>query len=111
MWVGLFVIISLLLNVCPLRGQSTLTFARVMQSGDLTATGFAIVNDGSAPAVVGFTLRDAAGNTISSTSATVPAGGQLARLASELFPNAQTGGWVQASSTASNLHGFWVTAN
>jgi hypothetical protein len=38
----------------------------------------------------------------------VGAGGQLARLGSELFPNAPSPGWVQATSPVSNLRGFWL---
>jgi hypothetical protein len=105
---SLFVLVSLILNSCPLRAQSLLTFARVMDSTDLGTTGFALVNAAATNASVAFTLRDTTGATISSSVATVPAGGQLAKLASELFPNALSGGWVQAASNTPNLRGFWL---
>jgi hypothetical protein len=82
-----------------------------MGSADLPTTGYALVNDATTSAPVLFTLRDPTGATVAASTVTVPAGGQLARLASQLFPNAQSGGWVQASSSVSNLRGFWLIAN
>ena len=108
---SLFLFVSLLLSSAPLRAQSTLTFARVMDSTDLRTTGFALVNATTTNASVSFTLHDATGNVIASSVAVVPAGGQLAKLASELFPAASAGGWVQALSSVSNLHGFWLKAD
>jgi len=92
----------------PLHAQSTLTFARVMDFSDLPLTGFAIVNVSTTSASVAFTLRGPDGSPVSSSVQTVAAGGQLARLGKELFPNAVSGGWVQATSIVSNLRGFWL---
>jgi hypothetical protein len=97
--------------VTPLTAQSTLTFTRVMRVTDLPTTGFVVVNAGTTNAPVVFTLRDANGSLVTSSAVTVPAGGQLARLGSELFPNAQSGGWAQASSSVSNLRGFWLISD
>src|SRR5215813_9388704 len=108
---SLLLFVSLFVISGPLRAQSTLTFARVMDSTELGTTGFALVNASSAIANVSFTLHDSTGNAVASSSVSVPAGGQLAKLASELFPSATAGGWVQAVSGVSNLRGFWLKAD
>jgi hypothetical protein len=92
----------------PLNAQSTLTFARVMDFSDLPLTGFAIVNVSTTSASVTFALRGPDGSIVSSSVQTVGAGGQLAKLGKELFPDALAGGWVQATSSVSNLRGFWL---
>ena len=105
---SLFFLISIVLLPGPLNAQSALTFARVMDLADLPVTGFAVVNPGTTSARVLFSLRGADGNLVRSTTVDVPAGGQSARLGSELFPRSTAGGWVQATSAASNLRGFWL---
>ncbi len=103
------IIVSVLLLVStPLNAQSTLTFARVMSAAELSLTGYAVVNPGRTSANVLFALRAFDGTLINSSVQVVPAGGQVARLASELFPNAAAGGWVQAASASPNLRGFWL---
>jgi hypothetical protein len=93
------------------HGQSTLSFPRVMRPQDFSTTGFAIVNPGPANASVTFTLFDAGGVSRGTTSQTITARGQLARLAIELFPGATTTGWVQATSASSGLQGFWFAGD
>jgi hypothetical protein len=89
--------------------QSILNFPRVFTPADLASTGFAVVNPGATGAAVTFTLYSAAGSAVASSPAqTVPAGGQLAKLGTELFPAANQAGWVQATSTAAGLQGFWI---
>ena len=89
-------------------GQSTLNFPRLYTQSDLALTGFAIVNPGSADATATFTLRDTTGSTVATTTQTIDTGGQFARLGSELFPAATTPGWVQMTSDATGLQGFWI---
>jgi hypothetical protein len=107
----LLLFVSLFVIVSPVRAQSTLTFARVMDATELGTTGFALVNASSTIATVSFTLNDSTGATVASSSVVVPAGGQLAKLASELFPSATAGGWVQGFSSVPNLRGFWLKAD
>jgi hypothetical protein len=88
-------------------GQSTLNFPRVLQPGEYSTTGYAIVNPESSSAAVTFTLFDADGEPQATTPQTIPARGQLARLGRELFPTAAGSGWVQAQSATNGLQGFW----
>jgi hypothetical protein len=92
-------------------GQSTLSFPRVMQAQDFITTGFAIVNPAATNASVTFTLFDASGSSRGTVSQTIPSRGQLAKLASELFPGATTTGWVQATSAVAGLQGFWFAGD
>src|SRR5437867_2588299 len=67
-------------------GQSTLSFPRVMQPQEFSTTGFALVNPGATNAAVTYTLYGAGGTPLSTATQTITARGQLAKLASELFP-------------------------
>ncbi len=78
-----------------------------MQPQEFSTTGFAIVNPASASASVAYTLYGETGNVLGTVSQTIPARGQLAKLANELFPGAAAGGWIQATSNVGDLHGFW----
>jgi len=97
----------------PLAGfsQSTLNFPRAFTPADLASTGFAVVNPGITSAPVTFTLFNANGVAVRTSSQTIPAGSQAARLGSELFPNVSEPGWVQLTSAAGGLQGFWVGGN
>src|SRR6478609_232013 len=94
-------IVLILVLPVTLMGQSTLNFPRVYTPADLPVTGFAVVNPGSADATVTFRLLSTSGATVSSWSQLIRGRGQVARLGSEYFPSATTGGWVQATSTTS----------
>ena len=98
----------ILLLSSPATAQSTLTFARVMDPADFPLTGFAVVNPTAAEARVNFTLYDSKGNAAGLSTRSIPAGGQIAKVGSELFPGITTGGWVQATSDTPNLRGFWL---
>lgn len=89
-------------------GQSTLNFPRAFTVSDLGATGFAVVNPGGTSATVTFTLYSASGAVAGTSAQTVPAGGQFARVGTELFASAGQAGWVQLTSAASGLQGFWL---
>jgi hypothetical protein len=92
-------------------GQSTLSFPRVIQQGEFTTTGLALVNPESTSAIIRFTLYGADGNPGGTVEQTIPARGQLARLARELFPTATGAGWVQVTSTNTGLQGFWFAGD
>jgi hypothetical protein len=98
----------MLLLPVTLKAQSTLSFPHVLDPVDFPQTGYSIINPTGGEAAVTFTLFDNRGTAAASTVQPVPAGGQLARLASELFPAASVSGWVQARSATSNLRGFWL---
>ena len=103
----LLILSILVLTPGSLNAQSTLVFTRIMSGADLPVTGYAVTNPSATTANVVFTLYAATGATIASTSVNIVAGGQMAKLGSELFPNAP-GGWVKATSPTSNLRGFWL---
>jgi hypothetical protein len=88
--------------------QSTLNFPRAFTPPDLGSTGFAVVNPGSSSASATFTLRGTDGATLATDARTVAAGGQLAKLGSELFPGASDSGWIQLTSDSTGLQGFWL---
>ena len=88
--------------------QSSLNFPRSFTTLDLASTGFAVVNPGSSSASATFTLRGTDGTTLSTDTRSVAAGGQLAKLGSELFPEATGSGWIQLTSNTTGLQGFWL---
>src|SRR5438552_1171832 len=94
----------------PLMGfsQSTLNFPKLFSAAELPVTGFAIVNPNTTTATVTYTLYAANGSTVSSSSKPISAGGQLALSGDQLFAAVAGGGWVQATSSASGLVGFWL---
>jgi hypothetical protein len=104
---------ALMIALLPLLsyGQSTLTFPRVIQTTEMSTTGFAIVNPGPDNASATFTLYGADGSQQAATTQTIPKGGQFAKLAGELFPAAAAAGWVQVSSPSPGLQGFWFAGD
>src|ERR1019366_5493868 len=97
----ILLIISIFCAPGQLNAQSTLNFSRVMGVSDLPLTGYAVVNPGSTQATINFTLYGSDGTAMALSTQTIAAGGQIARLASELFPAATSGGWIQATSSSS----------
>ena len=89
-------------------GQSTLNFPRSFSPEDLALSGFAVVNPADATAPATFTLFGSDGSTVATFSEDILAGGQLSLLGTELFPNASADGWVQVTSPADGLQGFWL---
>jgi hypothetical protein len=75
-----------------------------------STTSFAVVNPGPVDAPVTFTLFRSSGEVVADSVRIVPSGGQLARLASEIFPNVAVSGWVQATS-AVPIRGFWLAGD
>jgi hypothetical protein len=100
------VLAIVLLPLCS-YAQSTLSFPRVMQPSEFSTTGFALINPGSDNATVTYTLYGETGNSQGTTTQTIPARGQLAKLANELFPGATSAGWIQVTSAVSGVQGFW----
>ncbi len=91
--------------------QSTLNFGYVIASDELSTVGIAVVNPQTAGVQTTFTLYGTAGQPLQTSTLTIPGGGQLSKLARELFPTAATGGWIQATSPATGLRGFWLAGN
>jgi hypothetical protein len=87
---------------------SELNFPRLNTPSDMKTAGYAIVNPGPADAPVTFTMYSTAGAALSISNQVVSAGGQLAKLGSELFPNVTQQGWVQATSSVPGLQALWL---
>jgi hypothetical protein len=92
-------------------GQSVLTFARVINLGEMQSVGFAVVNPRDSEAEVTFELFDSTGVATRVAAFIVPARGQLARFASEIFSESEGGGWVRASSPVAGIRGFWISGD
>lgn len=100
----------ILFLACPLSGfgQSTLNFPRLFAVVDLPNTGFAITNPGSTAATVTFTLINATGGSVGSANRVILARQQFSETGNQIFPNANTAGWIRATSTSTGLQGFWL---
>ena len=94
------------LPVCS-PAQSILNFPHVLGPLEFGTTGFAVVNPGATEAIATFTLFGPDGVALKSSDQRIRAGGQIAKLASELFPATLAAAWVQVSSATAGLQGFW----
>ena len=99
-----FVLVLLLAGSA--EAQSRLNFPRVLPLQELRTTGFGLVNTASSPVVANFTFYGIDGQIAGSSGLSVPAGGQVAKLGSEIFTSANASGWVQVTSSSSELQGF-----
>src|SRR5437667_3532207 len=95
--------------------QSVLNFARATVNDRLNA-GFAVTNPTSNFADVQFTIYGLDGNPVSSGLVNpvryrVAPKGQISMLASELFAASKTDGWVQVTSSASTLSGYYLSGD
>ncbi len=88
---------------------SVLEFPRLVLDGE-TITGIALVNSAGEEAPVTLTVYGLDGAVLAVTQITLPAGSQVAQLASELFPQLPTGssGWIRAASEVNGLTGFFL---
>jgi len=93
------------------QAQVRLNFPRQLTAQELSTTGFALVNTSSTAATATFSFYGTDGVLIAQASITVPAKGQVARLASEIMPNANAPGWVQIATSSSELQGFELVGN
>ena len=95
--------------------QSVLNFAKATVSDSLNG-GFAVTNPTANYADVQFTLYGLDGNPVSSGLVNpvrhrVAPKGQISMLASELFASSTIDGWVQVTSPASNLTGYYLSGD
>jgi hypothetical protein len=88
------------------NAQQRLNFPRVLTVEELSTTGIALVN--TSPSAVAATFNFYGSDGVLATRATlsVPAGGQVAKLASGILPNAASNGWIQILSSSAELQGF-----
>jgi len=79
-------------------GQSRLNFPRVLSAQELSTTGFAFVNTSPSTVVATLSFYGNDGVLAGQAPLTVPAKGQVAKLASEIASNVNRSAWVQVSS-------------
>jgi hypothetical protein len=109
-WKSISFGLGLLLGSEPVWPQTIVNFPVPSDAG---FSGYAVLNPGSTAAPVTLTAYADTldGRTLTAVTLTVPAEGQIARLAAELFPGITSGtgglrGWVQATSAATGLLGI-----
>ena len=96
--------------------RSVLNFVKATVSDRLNA-GIAVTNPSSGYADVQFTLYGLDGNPVSSGLGVNPVRyrvaprGQVSMLASELFAGSRADGWIQVTSAAPGLMGFYVAGD
>lgn len=113
-FVGLVVLVFLLGSLHDAVAQpaaSTLSFPKLLNPAELGSTGLALVNTGSATATGSLTFFAAGGNVLGTTTQSIPPGGQLSKLGSELFPGMTMPGWIQLTSSTAGLRGFEITGD
>lgn len=100
----------------PASAQTVLNFPRVISNSSIF-TGLAVGNPTSGAASVTFTAYQpdgtlfAAGGVQNPVTLQIPAGGQAAKLFSDLFGASTFNGWIQGTSSTSGLTGFFLNGN
>ena len=90
---------------------SALIFPRFVSNQNLSS-GLAVFNPSGSQATATLTLTDANGNFLTNATINVPAYGQTAKAAGELFPGLSTlDGSVSLASSTSGLVGYYLTYN
>jgi hypothetical protein len=109
---GLAVLAGLfLLMGSPAWAQTRLNFPRQLTVEELSTTGFAMVNTSAEPVSVSFNFYAPDGTVAGQSIQTVPAKGQLARLASEIAPAVNRTVWVQVVSASPDVQGFQIVGD
>ncbi len=108
---SLLILITLLVIPVAASAHTEIFFPKLFSPVELQTTGFVFVNPDPVIATVNFYLLSADGATLSSTSLTIPAGGQLSRLGNELFPNSASSGWVYVINDTEGMQAFWLNYN
>jgi hypothetical protein len=101
----------ILVFVLPATGFShaEIFFPRLLSYSDLPNTGIALLNPDTTTANVSAYLVSAGGSAVASTMLQIAPGRQIARSASQLFPQARDGGWVYVFTDSEGMQGFWLT--
>jgi hypothetical protein len=108
--VGILLVWFLLMTAAA-QAQNRLNFPRVLSGSELGTTGFALVNTSSGEVNAAFSFYGTDGILIIQSPKNVPARGQLALLASEIFPTITSSGWVQVTSSSPELQGFEIVGD
>jgi hypothetical protein len=93
------------------QAHTEIFFPKLFSPAELPTSGFVLLNPDPFPATVQIYLLSAAGATVSTTTFTIPSGGQLAKVGNELFPGVTTGGWVYVLNDTEGMQAFWLAYN
>ena len=106
-----FLLVLVSLFAWSAEAQSRLNFPRVLSPQELRTTGFALVNTSSSQVAANFYLYGNDGQLAGSATLNVPAGKQVSKLGSEILISASVSGWVQVTSSSSELQGFEIVGD
>jgi hypothetical protein len=84
-------------------------FPKLLSAEELSTTGIVLLNVDPVIATIYVYLLSPDGSVVSSTMTQIPPGGQMAKLANELFPGAASGGWVGVITDTEGMQAFWLT--
>src|SRR5215470_8083143 len=111
-WMLAWALVAPFLFCATGNAQSRLNFPIVLSGSDLPTTGIALVNTSSSPVLAGLNFYGIDGQTIvNQYPFIIPAGGQIARLASEMIPRTSASGWIQIVSPSAEVQGFELVGN
>jgi YVTN family beta-propeller protein len=100
----------------PVYGQTVINFPRIISNSSLFS-GLAVGNPTKTDAAVTFTAYLPDGTLLSPSGAQnpttlqIPAGGQAAKVFTDIFGAGNFNGWVQATSSTTGLTGFFLNGN
>src|SRR5262245_20487451 len=86
-------------------------FPNLLSAAELATTGIVLLNPDPTIANVTFYLISPHGSPVSLARAQIPPGGQLAKVASELFSDAISEGWIGVTTDVEEMDAFWLTWN
>jgi len=98
-------------------GHAEIFFPKLFSPAELATSGFVLLNPDPLTATVYVCLLSASGpppppqELCTPTILTIPPGGQLARLGTDLFPNATAPGWVYVLNDTEGMQAFWLSYN
>src|SRR5262245_4535807 len=90
-------------------GVHEIFFPKVFSPAELQTSGIVLLNPGPITANVMFYFLSTAGTPLASNTTTIGPGGQLATLGSEVFPAANSDGWVYVITDVDGMQAFWLT--
>src|SRR5216110_3426256 len=106
-WIFACAVMASFLTCVTNSAQSRLNFPIVISGNDLPTTGIALVNTSSSAVLAALSFYGNDGQPIvSQYPLIIPAGGQIAHLASEMIPKTTASGWIQVVSPSAELQGF-----
>lgn len=93
------------------HAHAEIFFPKLFAPSELQTSGFVLLNPDPLPASVYFYSITSSGTPQSSIAFTIPPGGQLAKLGSELFAGVATDGWVYVITDTEGMQAFWIGYN